>query len=236
MQRAVALRRTTASTSLRLHHRARNRRTEPGQARVAIAARACLGVRGANQTFTACVKLNSSSASCSDWISFFNSATSLSTKRAGTRAAASPALLGASHARRRLPARDFAEAGFVRRQATAPAARQAVPGRGDFGGGEQRSGGLGARSALRELTRRRCPSAESEANEASWAARARSEQRSGVGPQGRPPRHEPLPGTAWRDARTPPMQLGLSRTAAPGRQQPSNPNAVYRSNPKHSRQ
>ena len=141
-------------------------------------------------------------------------ATSSMTKRAGTRAAASPALLGASHARQRLPARAFAEAAVVRRHATGPAARQAVPARGDFGGGEQRSGGLGARSALRQLTRRRCPNAESEANGVSLAARARSEQRSGVGPQGRPPRHEPLAGTACRAARTPPLRERAERTSA----------------------
>jgi hypothetical protein len=80
--------------------------------------------------------------------------------------------------------------------------RQAVPGRGDFCGGEKRRPGVGARSALRCLTRRGCLSVESEANVASSAARPQAEHRSGVGAQRRPPQHEPLPGTACRDARS----------------------------------
>src|SRR5205814_7110020 len=115
-----------------------------------------------------------------------------------------PALLSAPEARPSLPARAFAEpaAVFVANTTTGSTSRQAVPGGGDFWGEEQRRAGLGARSALRQLTRRRCLSAVSEANVASWAPRARTEQRTGVGAQRRPPQHEPLPGTACRDART----------------------------------
>ena len=81
-------------------------------------------------------------------------------------------------------------------------ARQAVPGGGDFWGGEERSSEFGARSALRELTRRDCLSAESVANEASFATRPRAEHHSAVAAQQRPLQHEPLPGTACRAART----------------------------------
>jgi len=78
--------------------------------------------------------------------------------------------------------------------------RRAVPGRGDLWGGEERRTGVGARSALRRLTRRTCLSAESAANEASCAARPQAEHRSAVGAERRPPHHEPLPGAACRDA------------------------------------
>jgi hypothetical protein len=86
--------------------------------------------------------------------------------------------------------------------ATALLARRAVPGGGDFWGGEERRPSVGARSALRELTRRGCPSAVSGANEASSAARLKAEHRSAVAAQQRPPQHEPLPGTARRAARS----------------------------------
>jgi len=98
---------------------------------------------------------------------------------------------------------------------TAPS-RQAVPGGGDFWGEEQRRAGLGARSALGCLTRRRCLSAVSAANVASSAPRARTEQRTAVGAQRRPPQHEPLPGTACRDARSPGPD-DQTRTSAQGR-------------------
>ncbi len=55
-------------------------------------------------------------------------------------------------------------------------------------------------SALRQLTRRGCLNAVSAANEVSSAARPRTEQRSGVDAQRRPPPHEPAPGSACRDA------------------------------------
>ena len=78
--------------------------------------------------------------------------------------------------------------------------RQAVSGRGDFWGDEQRRAAGGARSALPRLTRRSCLSAVSAANAASSATRPRTEQRSAVGAQRRPPRHEPRPGSVCRDA------------------------------------
>ena len=124
------------------------------------------------------------------------------------RAATRPALLGASEARHELPARAFAEAlrTLARGRAVRPsfatgAARQAASGGGDFGGEEQRRAGLGARSALRNLTHRRCLSAVSEANAASSAMRARTEQRTAVGATRRPPPYEPLPDAACRAAR-----------------------------------
>ena len=61
-----------------------------------------------------------------------------------------------------------------------PASRQAVPGGGDFWGAEERSPGVGARSALRCHSGRGCPSAESAANAASSAARPLGEYRRAV--------------------------------------------------------
>ena len=120
------------------------------------------------------------------------------TKRA-SRAAMSPVLLSVAEARHILPERSFAEGWFVVRPKTEnPASRksalrryvgsktkslhsrQAVSGGGDFCGGEEHSSGVGARSALRNLTRCGCPNGESEANAVSSAARPRSEHRSGV--------------------------------------------------------
>ena len=49
---------------------------------------------------------------------------------------------------------------------------------------------------------------------ASYAARPRGEYRSAVGPKGRPPHHEPLPGAARRAARTFEGDSGLSWIAA----------------------
>ena len=59
--------------------------------------------------------------------------------------------------------------------------RRAVPGRGDFWGGEERSLEVGVRSTLRKLTRRGCLSAESEANAASSATGREPEHRNEVG-------------------------------------------------------
>ncbi len=78
--------------------------------------------------------------------------------------------------------------------------RQTMPGRGDLWGGEEHRAGVGARSALRGLTRRGCPSAVSAANVASCAARPQAEHRSEVGAKRRPLQHEPLPGAACRNA------------------------------------
>ena len=68
-----------------------------------------------------------------------------------------PALLGASEAHRNLPGLVFAEAlmVFVCDQPQTTTSRQAAPGRGDFCGDEEHSPGVGARSALRDLTCRR---------------------------------------------------------------------------------
>jgi hypothetical protein len=78
--------------------------------------------------------------------------------------------------------------------------RQAIPGRGDLWGGEERTTGVGAHSALRKPTRRTCPSAVSAANAAGCAARPQAEHRSEVEALRRPLHHEPLPGAACRDA------------------------------------
>ena len=50
---------------------------------------------------------------------------------------------------------------------------------------------------------------------ASYAARPRGEYRSAVGPQGRPPHHEPLPGAARRDAPTSASLVSAHRAASP---------------------
>ncbi len=61
--------------------------------------------------------------------------------------------------------------------------RQRGPGGGDVGGGEKRSGRVGARSALPRLTRRRCLSEAAQGRGASSTARPGREHRSGVGPR-----------------------------------------------------
>jgi len=122
------------------------------------------------------------------------------------RCARGPRALRSSAAQRRAagcpPAPSPMQRGVCCRHATAVLERQAVPGGGDFWGDEKRRAGVGARSALRGLTRRNCLTAVSEANEGSFSARPRTEHRSGVGAQRRPLQHEPAPGTACRDART----------------------------------
>ena len=126
-------------------------------------------------------------------------------------------LLSASEAPSDLPERAFAETYLVsgrrantvalperglafRGKPQAVAARQAVPGRGDFWGGEERSPEVGARSALQHLTRGRLfeRSERSERSEFDRATSGRAPQRSRR--TRRPPRHEPLPGTACRAA------------------------------------
>ena len=106
-----------------------------------------------------------------------------------------------------LPGPTFAEPALARAaNGTAAASRQALPAGGDLWGGEERRSGVGARSALRDLTRRSCLSAVSAANAASSATRPRAEYRSEVGAQRRPPQHEPPAGSAWRDARSSPTK------------------------------
>ncbi len=109
-------------------------------------------------------------------------------------------LLGAPQAHRCRSGHAFAGSAVVRHAREEPA-RQAVPDGRDLRGDEKRSSGVGARSALRGLTRRSCLSAVSEANEASSAPRLRSEHRSEVGAKRRPPGHEPPAGIACCDAR-----------------------------------
>ena len=132
------------------------------------------------------------------------------------RGATSPALLGAPEARSSLPERAFAEPVLVFGERTKTgAARQAVPGGGDFCGDEKRRPEVGARSALRCLTRRGCLNGESVASAVSSATRPWAEHRSAVGAKRRPPQHEPLPGTACRAALKP-CTSGHTRTAEPG--------------------
>jgi hypothetical protein len=145
--------------------------------------------------------------------------TSQKTKRAA-RAATSPALLGTSEARLRLPGRAFAEpavahptrrtSGGLRgrrcpRGAISVATRSAAPGSARV-------------SALRGLTCRGCSNAATAGRGVSSAARPWREHRSGVGAQRRPPQHEPPVGSACRDAPTK-HESGHKRMSAKGRQQ-----------------
>ena len=79
--------------------------------------------------------------------------------------------------------------------------RQAVPCRGDLWGGKEHRPGVGLRSALRRLARRTC-TCLSAANKACCTARPQAKRRSAIGAKPRPPHHEPLPGTAWRDVQS----------------------------------
>jgi len=129
-------------------------------------------------------------------------ATSQSLKRAA-RAATSPPLLGAPEARHGLPIRAFADKAVVFAQKTcARAARRAVPGRGDLWGGEERSTGVGAHRALRDLTRRICLNEAHLVRVVSYATRPPGEYRSEVGAKRRPHQREPLSGTARRASQT----------------------------------
>jgi hypothetical protein len=136
-------------------------------------------------------------------------ATSQSTKRAA-RAATSPALLGASEARPVLSTRAFAgpvvphtgepaRAWSVGESRCCQSGRRYPPG-AISGATSSAAAGSARASALRKLTRRSCLNEVSAANVVSSAARPRCEQRSAVGAQRRPPQHEPMAGTACRDA------------------------------------
>jgi len=147
-------------------------------------------------------------------------ATSQTTIRAA-REATSPVLLGASEALRALSGRAFAgRLVFPSTRKKAGSARQAVPGGGDFCGGEERRPSVGARSALRKLTRRSCLSVESAANAASSAPRLKAEHHSAVGAKRRPPQHESPPGIACR-ATPKPRESGRPQTTATGQDPPS---------------
>jgi hypothetical protein len=130
-------------------------------------------------------------------------ATSQLTMRA-SRGAMSPALLGVSQALRWLPCRAFARTTVAcHAKSGTGGSRQVVPGGGDFCGDEKRRLAGGARSALRELTRRRCPNGANAVRAVSLAPRPQAEHHSAVGAKRRPPQHEPPAGTACRDARLP---------------------------------
>ena len=154
-------------------------------------------------------------------------ATSQITMRAA-RAATSPPLLGAPEARSSLPARAFAEPVVVLvENTTTGGSRQAVPGGGAVCGDEEVSpdsnspedclclangraswpgaackarAEVGARSALRQLTCRGCLNGSNEESAVSSAARPRTEHRSAVGAQRRPPQPALPPGAACCDA------------------------------------
>ena len=128
------------------------------------------------------------------------SATSQSTIRTA-RGATSLPLLGACEALRGLSGRAFAKRRLVSSTRSPNGrARQAVPARGDLRGGEEHRASVGARSALRKLTRRGYLSA---ANEASSAPRLRPEHHSAVGATRRTTRCEPPAGIACRAAPKP---------------------------------
>ena len=77
-------------------------------------------------------------------------------------------------------------------------------------------GSARAQHALRQLTRRGCLNAANDVSAVSSATRPRTEQRSAVDAQRRPPPHEPGPGCACRDTLQP-RQRSHSRTTASGR-------------------
>ena len=124
-------------------------------------------------------------------------------KRAA-RATRSPAVRGASDARRRLPARAFAAPVVAcGRCAKVGSRRDRAHPSGAISGSASSAGPGEARTqcALRRLTRGICLNGVSTARVVSYAALAWAEQHSAVGAQRRPTQHEPLAGAPWRDAR-----------------------------------
>jgi hypothetical protein len=111
-----------------------------------------------------------------------------------------------------VPRQAFAGNPVVRDEREEPS-RQAVPAGGDLWSDEDRRTGVGARSALRELTRRNCLSATNAVSEASSATRPLAENRSAVGAVRRPRNHEPTVGTAWCDAAAP-RNCSITRPAS----------------------
>ena len=136
---------------------------------------------------------------------FKQAATSQSTKRAA-RAATSPALLGAPQARCDLPEPRFADTAAV---FETNSNTRGLRGKGSPLGAiwvATSSAGPGsarAQHALRQLTRRGCLNAANEVSAVSSAARPRTEQRSAVDAQRRPPPHERPAGCPCRDALNP---------------------------------
>ena len=132
------------------------------------------------------------------------------------------------HARPIPPGHTFAQWRWVRASGSVVAARQAQPGLRPVGGGEQRRSGVGARSALCCLTRRRLSerSERSERSELGDATPLRAAQRS---------RSEAETATVWpqprlrlsRRARLV-RESGRTRATATGRQQTFNPQRLVR--------
>ena len=105
--------------------------------------------------------------------------------------------------------------------------RQAAPGGGSLWSGEEHSPGVGARSALRPLTRRDCLTAVSAANAGSFATRPQGEHRSAVVAKRRPLQREQPPGAACRDAKKAAVS-DRQRSAATGRKPPVGGRAFMR--------
>ena len=148
---------------------------------------------------------------------FKQTATSQTTKRAA-RAATSPALLGAPEARCDLPGPRFADTAevFAANTSTRGLRGKGCP-LGAISVATSSAGPGSARaSAHQHLTRRGCLNAANEVSAVSSAARPRTEQRSAVGAQRRPPPHERPAGCPCRDAPKP-RESSRSRTAATGR-------------------
>ena len=110
---------------------------------------------------------------------------------------------------------------------SAVVARQALPAGGDFWGGEERSLGVGARSAHQKLTSPRLFERSERSERSEFGARLQGEHHSGVGAKRRPPQHEPHAGSACRAARTLTYRSGPTRTSAKGRKKPSPPHPSF---------
>ena len=148
---------------------------------------------------------------------FKQTATSQFTKRAA-RAATSPALLGAPQARCGLPeprSADTAEV-FAANTNTRGLRGKGCPLGAIWVATSSAGPGSARASAHQHLTRRGCLNAANEVSAVSSAARPRTEQRSAVGAQRRPPPHERPAGSPCRDAPQP-CKSSLSRTAGSGR-------------------
>ena len=117
--------------------------------------------------------------------------------------------------------------GVIPEKTHAVASRWVAPGGGEFCGDEKRTPGVGARSALPQLTRRDCLNEASAASGVSFATRPQAEHRSGVGAQRRPPQHEPPAGSACRDTRTR-HESSHKRMSATGRKPPTNTRELMR--------
>ena len=144
--------------------------------------------------------------------------------RRAARAATSPAVLGAAYARGRPPARSFAapEVAFGAGGTVGDCrARGRPPGAISGSASSAGTGEARAQRALPGLTRGVCLSGANADRAASYAARARAEQRSEVVAQRRPTQHEPLAGASWRGALGSQGKGGRASTSAMGRMQTS---------------